>query len=99
MNLRSALSPFWLPKGSDDLRELFPGCPAPHPLTPEYLILVVEFRKRQYLVEVEKLKREEWWNFPKGFLRTFHAWRVYRSTSDLLTAEIARSTFAGTGAG
>jgi hypothetical protein len=82
----------WLPKGSGDLQELFPGCRAPDPLTPEYLILVVEFRKRQYLLEVEKLKRAEWWNLPKGLLQVVHAWRVYRSTRDLLTAEIARST-------
>jgi hypothetical protein len=94
MGVRTRLLHRWLPKGKAPLQDLFPDAKMPTPLSADYLLLVVEYRKREYLLEVERTKRAKWYQLPKAIRRVYQARRRHRLSAELLQGEIARASIS-----
>jgi hypothetical protein len=88
--LRATIRHEWLLKGPGDLDKILPGCTSPEPLSADYLVLIIEYRKREYLLAAEKLNKAKWYRMPKLMWRVHRAKRAYLVTSRLLTTELAR---------
>jgi hypothetical protein len=80
----------WYLKGPGDLDKILPGRTSPEPLSADYLVLVIEYRKREYLLAVDKLQKAKWYRMPRFMWRVHRAKRAYLTTSRLLIAELAR---------
>jgi hypothetical protein len=85
---------FSLPKKVSPLKALFPDGTMPNPLSVDYLLLVVEYRKREYLMAAEKMNVVKWYMVPNQLLKIYKTYRLFRMTAALLVCEQARASMS-----
>jgi hypothetical protein len=78
-------------KTSAPLATMLSNAKVPHGLSSEYLVLAIEYRKREYLLAAEHVARVHWYIRPHQLWKAYRAYRIYRTSIALLIGEHIRA--------